>query len=103
MACFRLPKGQCQELSKLVAKFWWSNGLNDSKIHWLSRNTMTTSKDHGGLGLKEFYAFNTALLCKQVWRLLTKPNLLMSKVLKSRYFPKSDLFQVKTKARDSWL
>lgn len=48
-------------------------------------------------------AFNMALLSKQVQRQITKPNLLMSKVLRSKYFPKVDIFQVPTRPRDLWL
>lgn len=63
---------------------------------------MTKAKEAGGLGFKDLEAFNQALLAKHVWRLITKPNLLMSKVLKSKYCPKTDIFQVTTKPRDSW-
>ena len=43
---------------------------------------MVAHKNADGLGFKDLEAFNKALLGKQVWRLLTKPNLLVSKVLK---------------------
>lgn len=64
---------------------------------------MTESKEEGGLGLKRVADFNMALLAKQVWRLVTKPNLLVSRVMKSKYYPSTDIFQAKTKARDSWI
>lgn len=55
-------------------------------MHWISWKKLTEPKDSGGLGFKDLEAFNLALLGKQVWRVITKPNLLMYKVLKSRYF-----------------
>lgn len=61
---------------------------------------MIEVKERGGMGMRDL-AFNSALLGKQVWRLITKPNLLMSRVLKSKYFPKTDIFQTTNKATDS--
>lgn len=106
MFVFKLPKGLYQELTKLMANFWWSNGDNEKRMHWNAWDTITEAKEKGGLGglgFKDLQAFNVALLCKQVWRLIIKPNLLMSKVLKQKYFPKDDLFQVKSKVGDSWM
>lgn len=48
---------------------------------------MIEPKDGGGMGSRDLEAFNTALLGKQIWRLITKPNLLMSKVIRGKYFP----------------
>lgn len=103
MSCFRLPKGLCQQLSKQIAQFWWSNGEKDRKLHWVAWNKMTEPKETGGLGFKDLEAFNLALLAKQVWRIITKPNLLVSKVLKHKYFPHTSIFQASSKPRDSWL
>lgn len=64
---------------------------------------MTEPKETGGLGLKDLESFNLALLGKQVWRVITKPNLLMSQVLKGRYFPTSSFLQATCKQNDSWL
>jgi len=41
------------------------------------------------IGFKDFQAFNQALLAKQVWRILTCPNTLMTKLRKAKYFSKS--------------
>lgn len=56
---------------------------------------MIESKERGSLGFKDLQTLNDALLAKQIWRLITKPNSLISKVLKQKYFLKGDLFQAK--------
>lgn len=44
------------------------------------------SKSRGGLGFKSLYGFNVALLGKHIWRCIEQPDLLVSRVLKARYF-----------------
>lgn len=103
MSYFRLPKGLCQETSKQIASFWWSSGDKEKRMHWIAWEELTETKENGGLGFKDLEAFNMALLAKQVLRIITKPNLLVSKVLKSKYFPRSNIFQADSKPIDSWL
>ena len=51
-------------------------------MHWKSWDKLCVPKDNGGLGFKDLMDFNTAMLGKQLWRLIEKPNTLISRVLK---------------------
>ncbi|XP_056848447.1 uncharacterized protein LOC130498828 [Raphanus sativus] len=86
MSCFRLPKTTTKKLTSAVAQFWWSPGGSTKGMHWKSWDKLVLSKEEGGLGFKELTDFNTAMLGKQLWRLIEKPNTLFSRVFKGRYF-----------------
>lgn len=103
MSCFKLPKGLCADITSIMSSFWWGQKDEEQKIHWVAWRKMTESKEEGGLGFKDLQSFNDALLAKQLWRLITKPNSLMSRVLKQKYFPKANLFQAKIPTNASWL
>lgn len=51
------------------------------------------SKSSGGLGFRDIYGFNLALLGKQCWSLITRPNALVTRVLKARYYPTCHLLE----------
>ncbi|KAK2405034.1 hypothetical protein P8452_10587 [Trifolium repens] len=55
----------------------------------MSWTRLSKSKKKGGMGFRGFGDFNKALLGKHCWRLFTDQDSLLSKVLKSRYFPRS--------------
>ena len=46
---------------------------------------LTKPKALGGLGIRDIQAFNTALLVKQAWWIITKPDCLLVWVLKRKY------------------
>ena len=48
-------------------------------------------------------SFNQALVAKQGWRLLQYPHLLVTKVLKARYFQKSDFLRAQTGHNPSYI
>lgn len=93
MGCFDLTKEICEQISKMIAKFWWSNQDRENKIHWLSWEKLTAPKCCGGLGLRDIHVFNMAMLAKQGWRLLQNPESLCARVLRAKYFPQGDISQ----------
>lgn len=61
-------------------------------ISWISWQALCKMKETGRLGFRELETFNLALLAKQVWRIITEPHLLLSRVWKARYFPSTSIF-----------
>jgi hypothetical protein len=93
MTCFDITKSLCEEINSAISRFWWAQQEKDNKIHWLAWDRLTRTKREGGLGYKDLYAFNLAMLAKQGWRLLTKPESLCARVLKARYYPNFSVLQ----------
>ncbi|XP_013623852.1 PREDICTED: uncharacterized protein LOC106329751 [Brassica oleracea var. oleracea] len=69
-----------------VSRFWWSTKINNKGLHWVAWDKICVPMDEGGLGFRDFHAFNLALLAKQLWRLLQYPHSLLARVLKGRYY-----------------
>ena len=85
MSCFRIPKGMCRDISKQMARFWWGADEHQRKIHWTNWKALTEVKGKGGLGFRDLEMFNTALLAKQLWRIIVMPNRLVSRVMRAKY------------------
>lgn len=64
---------------------------------------LSVSKFGGGLGVKSLGIFNKAMLAKQGWRILNEENPLVSKILKAKYFPKSDFLNAKLGANPNYM
>lgn len=87
MMCFKLPISICNCLNTVINNFWWGSSKRGKKIHWGAWYKLTEPKVVGGLGFKDFEAFNITLLAKQFWRMVNCPNSLWARVLKGLYFP----------------
>ncbi|XP_052488035.1 uncharacterized protein LOC105772073 [Gossypium raimondii] len=90
MSCFLLPKSLCNELEGIIAKYWWQKNKRKKGIHWCAWKDVCLQKESGGLGFRSFNKFNVALLAKQGWRLFNYPSYLLARVLKAKYFPKTN-------------
>ncbi|KAI5328745.1 hypothetical protein L3X38_028142 [Prunus dulcis] len=90
MNVFKFPTSLCKVIDALLAKFWWGQKEDETKVHWVSWKSLGISKIEGGMGFRSLQEFNLAFLAKQRWRIPDKPNSLWVRVLKGRYFPNGD-------------
>lgn len=61
-------------------------------MHWKRWEELCKPKEIRGLNFRDLVHFNQAMLAKQVWRVLSNPNLTVSRVLCGKYFPNSSVF-----------
>lgn len=54
---------------------------------------MSYAKNRGGLGFRNLYGFNIALLGKYIWNFLHNPNTLVARLFKARYFPRTNVLK----------
>lgn len=98
MSCFKLSPVVCRKLTSAVSNYWWGSSLDNHKLHWLRWEKLTRSKRDGGIGFRDFSLFNKAMLGKQGWRLITRPDSLCALVLKGKYYPNNDFLSASKKS-----
>ncbi|WVZ54654.1 hypothetical protein U9M48_005419 [Paspalum notatum var. saurae] len=47
MGCFDITKGVCDQISKMLCRYWWSCQENEKKIHWIRWETLCKPKSVG--------------------------------------------------------
>lgn len=88
MTCFLLPKSLLQEIERMFNAYWWKSESSNSRgVRWLSWDALCDAKCKGGMGFKNLFGFNVALLGKHIWRCIQYLDLLVSRVMRARYFP----------------
>jgi hypothetical protein len=102
MSSFLIPIGVCEQLERMICRFWWGSTSYHKKIHWVKWQKLCNHKKKGGMGFRNLRAFNEALLAKQGWRLITHPNSLAAKVLKAKYYPHDHFLKAKPKHQMSY-
>lgn len=87
MHCFLLPKSTLPRIHINNFRYWWRSSVrNRQPIHWLKSSVLFKHKDTGGLAFRDMFHFNGSLLAKLAWMIVDQPNLLVSKIIKSKYF-----------------
>lgn len=100
MSCFRLPNYLITSIEAAIGSFWWGNGSN-SRMAWLLWERLCQVKSKGGLCFRNLRAFNLALLSKQCWRIMDKPESLTAQVFRARYFPHGYFMEASVGVRPS--
>ena len=78
------------------------DGSDRRKIHWINLKRMCIANEKGGMGFRDMERFIVALLARQGWRLLQKPDSLLVKMLQARYYPSSNFMGAKLGYRPSY-
>jgi hypothetical protein len=102
MMVFLLPKNICKGITDVISQFWWGDDENHRRMHWKAWWKLCIPKGKGGMGFRDLHCFNTAMLAKQIWRLLSEPNSLCARVLRSKYYPDGKLLQARMKSGSSF-
>jgi len=67
-------------LADMCAGIGGAKMIKENKMHWLSWEKLKEPKKQGGLGFRDAHTFNIAMLAKQSWRLIQKPDSLCAKI-----------------------
>ena len=102
MSCFDLTKSLCDDIGRMVCRFWWAQQENENKMHWISWERLCSRKKKGGVGYRDLHLFNLAMLARQGWRLIVELDSLCAQVLRAKYYPNGDLLGVKEKSGISY-
>ncbi|CAN1136231.1 Putative ribonuclease H protein At1g65750 [Linum perenne] len=91
MNVFLLPKTTTEEIERMINSFWWGmKATGGSGITWMRWERLCVRKLDGGMGCKDLYGFNLAMVGKQGWKFMKEPNALVSRIFKAKYFPHGD-------------
>ncbi|XP_057438408.1 uncharacterized protein LOC130730413 [Lotus japonicus] len=90
------------DIERMISKFYWRGDADRRSIHRLKWDSLCRSKFDGGIGFRDFKAFNMALAGENWWRIFKNPDSLLGRVFKAVYFPQSSLFAAKKHGRPSY-
>ncbi|KAL4271151.1 hypothetical protein GQ457_13G007950 [Hibiscus cannabinus] len=81
MSCYLLPRIITDRITSSMRMYWWTGKANEPGWALMAWDKICMPKNAGGLGLRDLRCFNLALLGKQLWRLLTRPESLVARVM----------------------
>jgi hypothetical protein len=102
MMVFKIPKNICKGISDTISQFWWGDEEEQKHMNLKAWWKMCIPKKIGGMGFRYLHYFNLAMLSKQVWRLLSEPELLCARVLRAKYVPGGRLLNATLKSGSSY-
>ncbi|XP_074325881.1 uncharacterized protein LOC141663935 [Apium graveolens] len=103
MSLFQIPVSLCESMERKMNAFSWGKGSSGKGIKWIAWEKLCMPKTQGGLGFHSLQTFNTAMLAKQGWRILTEVNPLVITILKAKYFPDDDFLNAQVGSNPSYV
>ncbi|XP_026398734.1 uncharacterized protein LOC113294557 [Papaver somniferum] len=85
MSCFKIPTTLLNKLDSLQLNFWCGH-KSGKGIKFVGWDSINKSKEMGGLGFRDLETFNTALICKLVWKIVIEDKELWVQILSAKYF-----------------
>uniref|UniRef100_A0A0A9GKT5 Uncharacterized protein n=1 Tax=Arundo donax TaxID=35708 RepID=A0A0A9GKT5_ARUDO len=101
MSCFKIPAEICKQMKSTISNYWWSSSADNRHMHGQRWDHLTRPKRQGGMGFRVLPLLYLALLGKQGWRLMLKPDSLCARVLKGQCFPNTDFLSATRKKHSS--
>ncbi|XP_039135885.1 uncharacterized mitochondrial protein AtMg00310-like [Dioscorea cayenensis subsp. rotundata] len=103
MSIYRLPSWVTKSIDKIRRDFLWSGPDNhQSKIRLVSWARLCRSREQGGWGILNLQTFNTALLGKWWWKIVSGSHWCGENILHANYysnFPMWNLFHTHGRRR----
>ncbi|KAL0014133.1 hypothetical protein SO802_001202 [Lithocarpus litseifolius] len=97
MQCVALPSKILQGIDRISRNFLWGSSENKKKLHLISWEKVTKSKEEGGLGIQAAKPKNTALLAKLNWRFNSEKSSLWVRVLSKKYHKQRRVYRIPTR------
>ncbi|XP_074352763.1 putative mitochondrial protein AtMg00310 [Apium graveolens] len=88
MSSFLLPRSMCKEMEVMLNNYWWQSSTSDRRsINWVVWDGLSMSKCQA----------------KYVWTFINKPQSLVSRFFKAKYFPNLHVLQAKLGVGSSFI
>ncbi|KAK2661975.1 hypothetical protein Ddye_000549 [Dipteronia dyeriana] len=105
MNLFKLPSFLISDIHRLCARFWWSGGVANRKMHWCTWEVLCKARCDGGMGFRDLakkgssgsFLWNSLVWCRELlekgfkWRVGDRRNIL---IYKDRWIPRLPTFKV---------
>ncbi|KAL9662864.1 hypothetical protein QQ045_027699 [Rhodiola kirilowii] len=102
MRVILFPKFVLKRVSAICRSFLWS-GMSAGKRNLVAWKTVTKTKEEGGLGIKNIFIFNRALMLKQVWDLCLNKEALWIRWMHSYFFKDKSIWEMIEMNHHSWV
>lgn len=70
LSFYKAPKKVINSLIQIQRRFLWGGLGEGRKISWVSWGVVCRPREEGGLGVRNLFIFNLALIGKWRWRML---------------------------------